>query len=116
MRVVMLGLALAVLVARPAGAGRMLYATAATPNRIDGFCLRDNGSLVPTPSTSVDTVGTQPRRLVVAGDVLYVAEVDRVEAYRIRPNGNLSQSPIGRTKVLSKSGPRDVAINADRTM
>jgi len=40
MRVLTVGLALAVLVARPAVAGRMLYATAATPSRIDGFCLR----------------------------------------------------------------------------
>lgn len=121
MRVLMLGLALAVLAARPAGAGRMLYATAATPNRIDGFCLRGDGSIAPTPSVRAFTGGTEPRRLVVSdidgngvSDVLYVAERDRVDAFKIGDTGELS--PNGKTKPRERQGPRDLAINASRTM
>lgn len=114
MRVVVLGLALAVVVARPAGAGRMLYATAATPGRVDGFCLGNDGGLAPTPSIRVDTGGDQPRRLVVFEDVLYVAEVDRVEAFRIGSRGGLDL--LGRTDPRTRSGPRDVAITPGRTM
>jgi 6-phosphogluconolactonase (cycloisomerase 2 family) len=114
MRVLTLGLALAVLAARPAGAGRMLYATAASLDRIDGFCLRDNGALAPAPAVSIGTGSTQPRRLVVANDVLYVVEVDRVEAFRIGARGGLSR--IGRTPTRPRSGPRDIAITTGRTM
>lgn len=123
MRVVMLGLALAVLVARPAGAGRMLYATAASDDRIDGFCLRRNGELFPTPLVSRPTSGTQPRRLLVADgengvvdgvhDVLYVVEADGVEAFQIGNGGGLSQ-PV-QTKPRLRSGPRDTAIAAFTT-
>jgi len=118
MRVVMLGLALAVLIARPAGAGRMLYATAASHDRIDGFCLRKDGSIVGTPLVSRETGGTQPRRLIAVDgangvvdgveDVLYVVEADRVEAFQIGDNGGLSQPAA--TKKRAQSGPRDAAI------
>lgn len=114
MRVLTLGLALAVLVARPAGAARMLYATAATPNRIDGFCVRDNGALAPTPSVRLEIRGTQPRRIVVVDDVLYAVEADRVEAFRIGPRGGLSL--LGRTQPRPRSGPRDAALSSNRTM
>src|SRR5689334_13088177 len=99
MRVVMLGLALAVLVARPAGAGRMLYATAASDDRIDGFCLLRNGGIEPTPRVRLDLPnnGTQPRRLVVADgfngvadgvdDVLYVVAAEQVYAFKIGDKG-----------------------------
>jgi 6-phosphogluconolactonase (cycloisomerase 2 family) len=114
MRVVTLGLALAVLVARPVDAGRMLYATAATPGRIDGFCLRPNGALDGTPSVRERTLSPQPRRLLVFRGVLYVAEVDRVEAFTIGPGGGLRA--LGRTEALMGSGPRDLAIPPAATM
>src|SRR5262245_9015409 len=109
MRVVMLGLALAVLIARPAGAGRMLYATAASDDRIDGFCLLRSGEIEGSPRVTRSTAGTQPRRLLVADgvngpadgvdDVLYVVEADRVEAFRIGDRGALSPfSPPAQTK------------------
>ncbi len=121
MRVVMLGLALAVLIARPAGAGRMLYATAASDDRIDGFCLRPNGEIEGTPRVRMNTSGTQPRRLLVVDgvngvvdgvdDVLYVVEADRVEAFRIGDKGGLSPfSPPSQTKPRMRSAPRDAAI------
>jgi len=123
MRVVMLGLALAVLIARPAGAGRMLYASAASDDRIDGFCLRRDGTIEGTPRVRMDINGTQPRRLIVADgvgsapdgvhDVLFVVEADRVEAFQIGDNGGLSF--IGRTRPRARSGPRDAAISLSTT-
>jgi 6-phosphogluconolactonase (cycloisomerase 2 family) len=111
MRVVALGLALAVLAARPAGAGTILYATAATPGRIDGFCVRGNGSLAPAPKVQAATTGTQPRRLLVGDGVLYVAEFDRVEAFLIGPRGLLSHH--GRTKIEPSMDPRDLKLSPD---
>ena len=126
MRVVMLGLALAVLIARPAGAGRMLYATAASDDRIDGFCLRRSGELFGSASIrrTINPNATQPRRLVVADgvdgvvdgvdDVLYVVEADRVEAFRIGNNGGLAEV-LGQTQPRARSAPRDVAISTATT-
>ena len=114
MRVLTVGLILAVLVARPAAAGRMLYATAATPSRIDGFCLRNNGSVAPTPSVRVELVSGQPRRILVMDSVLYVVEDNRVEAFKIGPKGGLSS--LGRTPEETKSGPRDTAVSPNKNM
>jgi hypothetical protein len=120
----MLGLALAVLIARPAGAGRMLYATAASDDRIDGFCLRRNGSIEGSPRVRTSIRGTQPRRLLSADgfngaadgvdDVLYVVEADRVEAFAIGNNGGLGQF-LGQTKPRARGGPRDAAISTATT-
>jgi hypothetical protein len=114
MRVLTVGLALAVLVARPAVAGRMLYATAATPSRIDGFCLRDNGSVAPTPSVRVELISGQPRRILVMDSVLYVVEDNRVEAFKIGSKGGLSS--LGRTPEETRSGPRDIAVSPNKNM
>src|SRR5437764_175029 len=77
-------------VAPLARAEPILYATAATTNGVDGFCIRGNGSLAPTPQVHRDTQGTQPRRLIVGSTgMLFVVEVDRVEAFQIRPGGGL---------------------------
>lgn len=100
-------------------AGAILYATAATENRVDGFCLRSDGSLAPTPTTQVGTAGVQPQRLVVGTNgtwtVLYVMEVDRVEAFKIGRRGTLSL--IGATPVLQKpnGNPKDVVLSPDAT-
>src|SRR5262249_19710601 len=108
---------LATLAAVPARAGTILYATAASQDRVDGFCVRNDGSLAPTPTVK-RCVGTpsrctpgggtddnaphhaEPRRLVVANGVLYVAELDRVEAFSIGPHGGLEK--LGSTEVLTK--------------
>jgi len=123
MRVVMLGLALAVLIARPAGAGRMLYASAASDDRIDGFCLRRNGEIEGSPRVRMSINGVQPRRLIVkdgvggapdgVDDVLFVVEADRVEAFQIGDGGGLRF--IGRTPPRARSGPRDVAFSLSTT-
>src|SRR5216117_4601896 len=73
------GLFVALLVVEPALAGSILYATAASQQRIDGFCLAADGALAATPSVQIGTLGGLPRRVLVGNGVLYVAEVDRIE-------------------------------------
>jgi 6-phosphogluconolactonase (cycloisomerase 2 family) len=122
MRVVALGLTLAVLVAGPARGGTILYASLATWGRIDGFCVSQNGSLAQTPAVSLDTAGGTPRRVIVRTNVvdgveyktLYVAETDRVEAMRIGPAGSLTH--IGQTDVVTKMKPRDIALSPDGSL
>src|SRR3989442_14315487 len=83
------------LAALRAAGGTILYATAASLARIDGFCVGAGGGLAPAASVHVDTKGTEPRRLLVApgpagvDGVLYVGERDRVDAFAIRPHGGL---------------------------
>lgn len=120
-RTLVLALLLA-LAARPAIAGRILYATAATPGRVDGFCINNDGSLATTPTVSIsmragnDPEHSEPRRLLVGQDangngVLYVAEIDRVEVYRIGARGGLGR--IGSTSVEGNMRPLDLALSAD---
>jgi 6-phosphogluconolactonase (cycloisomerase 2 family) len=125
MRLLLVVAALALLRAPTARGGTILYATAASENRVDGFCLGSDGSLTPTPTTQVPTAGVQPRRLVVGTNgvvgtdgvwnVLYVMEVDRVEAFRIGRRGGLTR--IGATKTLTRpnGNPLDVALSPDAT-
>ena len=82
------------------GAGMILYATAASQQRVDGFCVRRDGGLAPTPSVQIATAGIEPRRLLVAGGVLYVAELNQVEAFEIGAQGGLKKR--GHTEVLKK--------------
>jgi len=84
-----LAIGLAALVAVPARAGTILYATAASQQRVDGFCVLGNGGLAPTPAVSRATAGIEPRRLLVAGGILYVAELNQVQAFAIGPHGAL---------------------------
>ena len=110
-------IALATLRAPVARAGAILYATAATENRVDGFCLNGDGSLAPTPTVQVGTAGVQPRKLVVATNgswtTLYVVEVDRVEAFSIGSHGFLKL--IGATPVVAgpNANSMDVAFSPD---
>lgn len=104
-------LVLAALAASPAGAASILYATAATPGRIDGFCLGRNGGLAPVPTVQEPTDGRELRRLLIANDVLYVASVDRVEAFRIRDRGGLTR--LGHTQPIRNMNPKDMALSAD---
>src|SRR5204863_240507 len=64
------------------------------------FCVRGDGSLAPTPTVARATAGIEPRRLLVAGGVLYVAELNQVEAFKIGSHGGLQ--PVGNTEVLTK--------------
>jgi hypothetical protein len=89
-------------------AGTILYATAATFSRIDGFCVAPDGSLAATPTVQLQTID-EPRRLVVRGSVLYVAGRNQVVAFRILPRGGLER--IGATAPLSGMDPRDLAFS-----
>jgi len=116
---VLVVVALAALRAPAAHAGAILYATAATENLVDGFCLGGDGSLAAAPTIQVGTAGVQPRRLVVATNgtwtVLYVVEVDRVEAFSIGAHGGLKL--IGATPTIAgpNANPMDVAFSPDMT-
>src|SRR5262245_4552665 len=113
-------LVLAALAARPAVGARFLYATASHEGRVDVFPLKEDepnkGGVLPRQST-VGTSGAQPRRIVVdrradgTSCTLYAAELDRVEAFRIGPGGDLR--PIGATDVDSGADPHDIAIGPD---
>jgi 6-phosphogluconolactonase (cycloisomerase 2 family) len=110
----------ALLAAGPATAGNILYATAATPGRVDGFCLNGDGSIASSPSVSVDTGDvpseSQPRKLLVGRaidghQVLYVAEFDRVEVFRIDPHGGLRR--IGATRSIQGMRPLNMVLSDD---
>src|SRR5581483_11953293 len=94
---------------RLAAAGTMLYATAASQNRVDGFCVGDKGGgLAASPSVSVALNGASPRRALVANGVLYVGEDDRVEAFAIGADGGLS--PDFTSCIQGKAGTSYLAI------
>jgi len=112
-----------VLATTPSFAGSILYATAASEQRVDGFCLDRNGGLAPNPNgKSFFTSAPEPRRLLVAEgvitgpvdpegsrDVLYVALADRVQAFRIMNHGALN--PIGSTNSKGSSDLRDLLLS-----
>jgi len=105
------GLFVALLVVEPALAGSILYATAASQQRIDGFCLAADGALAATPSVQIGTLGGLPRRVLVGNGVLYVAEVDRIEAFAIGAHGGLRS--LGGTRPVTNLDPQDLALNPD---
>lgn len=111
--------ALALVAATGAGAraAAILYATAATLNGVDGFCILGDGSLAPTPRAHVDTGGLEPRRLIVGSNrALYVVERDRVEGFAIRPHGGLDRRGSIKPLVNPFMDPFDAAVSADGTM
>jgi hypothetical protein len=113
-------LAALALVAATAGLARadaILFATDATLNGVDGFCVQSNGALAPSPRTHVDTAGIQPRRLIVgSNNALYVVEKDRVEAFRIGPHGGLAR--LGNIQPIEHPfmNPFDAAVSSDGRM
>ncbi len=105
------GLLIALLVAQPARAGSILYATAASQQRIDGFCLQPDGALAPTPTVQAHTGGGLPRRVLVGNGVLYVAELDRVEAFAIGEHGGLRF--LGGSNPRKHLDPLDLTLSPD---
>src|SRR2546422_453601 len=101
MRSVIGGLLVALLVAEPALAGSILYATAASQQRIDGFCLGADGALSATPTVQIPTLGRLPRRVLVGNGLLYVSADDipgRIAIYRLNADGSLPQTGCGGLK------------------
>jgi len=104
-------IALAVAFGHPCAAGTVLYATAASQYRIDAFHVGGDGMPEPTPFEQHATKSKQPRRLIVRGCNLYVAETERVEVFRIRSNGRLQLA--GNTNPLKGSNPHDIEVSVD---
>jgi hypothetical protein len=120
MRRITSSLFLALVFGRLASAGTILYATAASTQGVDGFCVNSDGSLAPTPTTHVDTGGSFPRRLLVRTDpatgadgTLYVAETDRVEAFSIGKHGGLSGGSSIKPLTSPNMDPLDLALSED---
>jgi len=111
MRSVIGGLLVALLVAEPALAGSILYATAASQQRIDGFCLGADGALAATPAVQIATLGRLPRRVLVGNGVLYVAEADRIEAFGIGEHGGLRR--LAGSEPVKSFNPQDLTLNPD---
>src|SRR5881628_531407 len=109
MRSVIGGLLVALLVAEPAPAGSILYATAASQQRIDGFCLGADGALAATPAVQIATLGRLPRRVLVGNGVLYVAEADRIEAFGIGEHGGLRR--LAGSEPVKSFNPQDLTHN-----
>ena len=103
----------------PGFAAQILYATAAVPNRVEGFCVGENGGLDLRPVIQQDTVDN-PRRLLIPnkpdgspGDVLYVAGRYKVESFLIKTNGGLES--IGTSQHINGANPLDIAVDRLRT-
>lgn len=110
----LLAFGVAVLLAAPAAAGTILYSTAASQRRIDGFCVGAGGGLANEPRVQHETGGHRPRRVVVSPDnkFLFVGQRDRVEIYSIGRKGDLT--PVGRVpQVTRKISPHDIALGFD---
>jgi len=108
MRRFVLCMALAIASVRPLGAQTMLYSTAASQARIDGYRVRDDGSLTPDPTTQKPTSGIRPRRIISRACNLYVVEKDRVEVFRIHQPGGLQL--IGATTASTDIRAHDVEL------
>jgi 6-phosphogluconolactonase (cycloisomerase 2 family) len=95
-----------------AASDMVIYATAASKNRIDAHRLTCQGELIEGLIAQVNTP-TQPRRVVVAtvgsAQVLYVGELDRVEAFTIKPGGGLQH--LKGSRGLSNMDVRDLAVD-----
>jgi hypothetical protein len=90
------------------GADKVLYATAASEGRIDRFAIDRAGNVAANPNPSPTVTLANPRRILVVGCFLYVAEEDRVEAFRIGPRGGLTR--WASTGVESGMRPTDLAV------
>ena len=111
MRRIALLVALTVASARPVVAETILFATAASQNRIDAFGVANDGAPSPDPVAQHSTGGVLPRRLVGHGCNLYVAENDRVEVFRIHPGGRLEL--IGATRASKEMRAHDIEVSDD---
>jgi hypothetical protein len=94
-----------------AAAESMLYATAASQGRVDGFRLRADGTPEGDPAVEVATNGRRPRRLRVRGCNLYVAEDNRIEVFRIASTGKLTR--IGATRRDKRLKANDFVLAED---
>src|SRR5262245_14020612 len=116
MRATLLAATLVVLGTHPAHPGQILYATAASENRIDGFCLGTDGSIAPVPKFQHDLGGTEPRRILVhpvLQNILYVAQQQRISTFRINADTGDIEQPTSEPVTITTQDPRDIAVFGD---
>ena len=89
----------------------VLFATAASQNRVDAFRIAPDGSPSADPIFQRVTAGELPRRLVARGCTLYVAESDRVEVFRVHSGAKLEL--IGATRKTDEFRAHDIALSPD---
>src|SRR5262245_46906373 len=109
---VFLIVALLVASALPTRGEMMLYATAASQQRIDGFPLSDDGNVAGEPRIQQATASQRPKRLIANGCTLYSLEEDRVEVFRVGPTGGLTL--IGATRRSDNMKGDDIALSEDQ--
>lgn len=86
----------------------VIYAAMANGNRIDAFRLGSDGLLPSQPFSSIFV--TNPRRLAIAGDVLYATLNDRVISIQLGADGSLPNEPSARTIVREDYDPIDLEV------
>jgi 6-phosphogluconolactonase (cycloisomerase 2 family) len=86
----------------------VIYAAMASGNRIDAFRLGSDGLLPSQPFSSIFV--TNPRRLVIAGDVLYATLNDRIIAIQLGADGTLPNDPSSRSLVREDYDPVDLEV------
>ena len=87
---------------------QVLYVALAQGNRIEAYRLGNDGLLPPRPFSSIDVVN--PRRLLLAGDVLYAALDDRVISIKLASDGGFPSRPSAETRPQRGADYRDLAL------
>jgi len=103
--------ALVLLCVRSGGADTFLYATAGSQRRIHGFRVKGDGSLDPDPIIQINTAGRHPKRLITNKCLVYSAESDRVEVFRVGTGGALTL--VGATRKSDKMKAHDIVLAED---
>jgi len=111
-----LGLLAGALAAQAVRADTVVYTTASGVGRVDAYCTDGAGGITARPVHSIGLArgsDSFPRRILFSRTnlVLYVAEKDRVEAFKIGDGGSLSS--FGQTEPIVGMTPQDIALSLD---
>ncbi|RMF24354.1 MAG: hypothetical protein D6760_03500 [Deltaproteobacteria bacterium] len=90
---------------------QVLYVALAQGNRIEAYRLGNDGLLPRRPFSSIDVVN--PRRLLLAGGVLYAALDDRIVSIKLAADGSLPSRPSAETKPFRGADYRDLVLVDD---
>ena len=86
----------------------VIYAAMTLGNRIDAYRLGSDGLLPSKPFSSIFV--TSPRRLTIAGDVLYATLFDRVISIKLGADGSLPNTPTSHTVTNNDYDPVDLEV------
>ncbi len=88
-----------------------LYVTEARGNRLAAYRLGSDGLM---PAAPFDTINLQnPRRIILVGDILYVATDDEVLSIRINADGSLPSVPTARSLPSNNADILDLLVVGD---